>query len=291
MPGVPLPNPAAQTAAAAKLAATSGPDPAKTLRPPGRPALALAPLQFGINPKDIAQVKNLQRFLHNRGYDIAVDGKWGPVTRSAADNFTLDTGEQASTRNAGTWNISVARHEANNKARVNAGKPPLDQGGTPVGTTPTPLNTKPPKATGTADAAMGGIDALIKNLLGATSKDTGTLAQSQADTEFDPRINEQRRDITEGDTRTGNKVSNILKWFTDLTAKNTAAQGQDDAYAKQVQGDGANIMANLMGGATADPSIKGQLGKLAAINTGEANAVQLSHHNHQSDNNSAYALT
>jgi len=230
-----------------------------------------------------AQVTQIQKFLKNQGYNIGVDGVWGPQTQSAVNNWHT-------TRNSDIWNRS--NHATPSTGTIDV-KPTAPKPGpaSPTHTAPpgagsavpTPKAPGAPKAPGGQPPSM--IDQLMKMLGGVPNaqgipvslagmgtggidesiipdptKDMIDPNQTKADlaAQYAPLIQEVQNQLGVVPYDTAQHLGDIRNWFNQIKDSvgqasadvgNIASQGQ-----AQMGGDAGAIAASLGGSANAGAS-------------------------------------
>lgn len=190
---------------------------------PEKPSTAPVPRGVGDN------VRAMQQFLKNRGYNIAVDGIRGPETNAAVLAF----------------HKGVAPQVYNKKGKGPGKTPPP-----PPSPGPPPVTPKPPKNTPTPPAApdTSGVDQLL---------DPAAYASGMVNAQYDPQINELIRQITQGRADASSHTKQIQDWYKqvmDVAGQGAQFDAQAAQDAQQGYNDAGQNVLNLFGGPEANQS-------------------------------------
>lgn len=215
---------------------------------------------------------DIQRFLHNRGYDIAVDGKMGPQTQSALADWHKGKG----TRNPAAWS---ARHGLNPSPVFKSAHPGAHfAGGGGGGGGP----TDPPPADPTS--------ALLASLMAGAGKVGSMIPASTADAmagmQFDPQIHDLEVAMAKAPRQNAQNLSDIGNFYGQVRGSLKTAAARDAAgYAagKTSLGDAVNAIVSSLGGSAnggsatvgaAGADAVGTLGALAQADSQFQNDMQ-----------------
>lgn len=245
-----------------------------------RPRTGVVADSLGFNPGDPKAVKDVQRFLVSRGYKLTVDGKFGPHTKSAFENFTLKPGEQASTRNVRSWNAKNATPNVPDAAIPAATAPSADPSAAPVRRT---------QGAGSGGGIPAGLESILASIASLSGVDPN-LASNQANAEFDPAIKEASRQLGLTTAQKGQDQTDIGDWFKALVGQNQQGNQADTAALKQVLGDSSGLMKNVLG-SLSDGTAKEMVGRTALTNEGMLKGIGLAEGNYNRNMDTALALT
>lgn len=245
-----------------------------------------------------AEARATQTFLRNKGYNVKVDGLWGPETESAARNWR-------SARNPAVWNRSVnAAPRTIGSTTTRAGTPhptPVPGNRTqPVGPV-TPPGYRSPAGAGPQgglnlsqmfgqnlpDTQVGNAlplglgnnvgNPLSNSLAGVGANMNPGLAAKYAGMEYDPQIQGLQNQINFVPKQTAQNLHDLQTWYAQVQgslgkardaasangAMQTASMGNASAGILASLGGGDNPGAGMVAGAGADAAaLSGQLGNI-----------------------------
>jgi hypothetical protein len=300
MPAVP-PQPGTRNGKAAKGGVKKGgkkPQRGATGRP--APSLGRSKILNRIKKTQNLSVKELQKFLRNEGYNIAVDGRFGPQTKRARDAYVYSrAGPKLFNKNQAKRN---ARAAANNS---NAGGGSSNGGGSAGGgnggggggnnrngnrnnkgggaLTTKQLLKELKGLAGKFNYENPEVNALIESIMGSLEGGANELevpegyVESIVGASYDPQIEAMQRELdsTRADRSAG--LGAISDWFggavesaqANAVADEAHGQAAIDQYEEALQGLGAG----LQGSELADMAAWGGmgLGAMNAINTSQGN--------------------
>lgn len=198
-------------------------------------------------------VLGLQHFLRNKGYDVTVDGKLGPVTKQAlrdAIQSGVITHASAAQMNAvkGVKGGDIGP-KAFDRMIGNAGKPPFPQhviGKNGSGVLTGSGSLDPSKGGGGSAGGQaintGPTSKAIKAATGAkipvSDANFGQLfnvdntAQNMAQEQFQPQINEQQLTVNQDPVQAAQNEKDVADWYNQVTDAQKAAGTQDAAATK-----------------------------------------------------------
>lgn len=231
-----------------------------------------------IDPRDPATLKATQSFLRAKGYNITLDGKWGPQTQSAIADWTSGVGK----RNPQAWTAKNNPLSAP-YARPSTSTDVTDTSSAPPGKTPGKM---PPRDTTGAGGRVP--------LPGFTPVDTSYISQmqgydpnaadAQAGLQFDPQIQMTKLLQSRGVTDAAQHQKDITNWFGQVQAAQQTAAARDATAGDQAvksTGDAvAGIIASL--GGSANPGAA-TLGAQGDANTAMESQMAQAQNQYQND--------
>lgn len=193
-------------------------------------------------------VKALQRQLVRQGYQVAVDGKLGPITKSALADYldpkhvggklaqALAGTRITGNRNVKQWNTAYGTKKA---TPVKPQTKTLDTSGNPVDLSSTSTATDPTRQLQTVDYrhAMAALPQQQYENPGDAAKFGPklydlSLADKMAGGEFDPQIAEQQSQLDRLPRDKAQALADIRNWMGQVTKSQTTAAGRDHAISK-----------------------------------------------------------
>lgn len=238
MPGFPLPNPRQQAAAKAPLL-IDGPGGKKVGQTANK---TTATASSGNAAAD--HIRNMQQFLKNRGYSIAVDGIRGPQTNAVVAAFhNRVTPDQLRNKGKATTvspSISPGTFNSKNTGNSNFTGGAIDR----VPTKKTP-KTSTPASTSSPSDASGNVDPYA-------------FATASANAEYDPQIAALKAQFDALTPQHKQNSADLTSWYKQLSGLvgGQAQQQGIDSAAQLAEYDKAanNSVGQLFGGGGANPA-------------------------------------
>lgn len=192
-------------------------------------------------PTDPADIRSMQAFLRSQGYNITVDGIYGPQTDSAKADWQSGVGR----RNPSRWN---QQQRSGGRAAAPASRSPVKP---PVYGPPAPSVPQMGNGGGTTYAE------LLK-LLGPDTFNPKAYAQSEVNAAYDPQIAQMKRDIGLTSKQDAVKQQHIMDWFSQLAQyAQKASQG--------ASADISSAMQNATPQGISNPAAAASAAKVAGI--------------------------
>lgn len=207
------------------------------------------------------QVAAMQTYLRSQGYDLTVDGSYGPLTMSAKRDW--ESGQAV--RSPQKWNAANAHQAA---ATTPATTTPAPDGtiippmAGAAGSARTPAATKTTPGSGSAPKPTT-LQQLLA-LLGKDSFNPQKYAQASVNQQYNPQIAELNREIATQSSANATKNQNIEEWIKELVSSSQSAGTQADDMMKAILGGSASFDKGV-GGSLSDPAAAAQYGKTAGI--------------------------
>jgi hypothetical protein len=227
------------------------------------------PLGAAKPKQSAAEIRAIQQFLRNQGYNIPVNGKWEGYTESAVKNWHKGKGK----RNPGLWNKAVGLAATPAKGTdVGTGAAPSG-GGTPSGGgggNPG-LDSFDPYSLAVGDPGVNrGLDVKLAN--GGASLIDKSFAERLAGLEYDSQIRHGQIQQERQGRDQEQALHDIGQWYGQVGKSVDTARGRGIT----ANADGRNsilaatkaIVASLGGGANAASGIVGSMGASDAATLG-----------------------
>lgn len=238
------------------------------------------PPRMGVSkPKTPAEIRALQQFLRNQGYNIPVNGKWEGYTQSAVQNWHKGKGK----RNPGQWNKAVGLAATPAK-------------GTDVGTGTKPSGHHGGGASGNVvngevvyddyDLAVGpgNVNRELDTGLsrGGSRLLPASFAEKLAGLEYDTQIRHGQIQQERQGRDQEQALADISTWYGQVgksveTARTRGIDANNDGQAS-ILAAVKGIMASLGGEANAASGIVGSMGESDAATLGAMGTAQSQYH-------------
>lgn len=251
------------------------------------PGVSDTPAVRGLN------VRGLQTFLRNKGFDVTVDGHLGPQTKSALrdaiDKGIMKNPTQADLTTIRGMHGQVLGPKAFDTMIHDAGKPPflqhpIDAHGNTAGNQMGGLNANAATSGGNGGQAIntGPVSKALKFSTGkaiptadaqfGTPFDVNGVAQAMAQQQFQPQINEQQLLVNRDPTQAAQNLKDVTDWYNQVTGAQQAA-GQADTTATNQGVDATNAATKALIASLGGSANQGS-GDVATAGQNAANTLQ-----------------
>lgn len=225
-----------------------------------------------------------QRMLVQSGYDIDIDGIWGPQSTAAWKNFQQAKKRGIDPKKAGTfWTQHQGASNRNDPAATQAGA------GTTTTTRTTAGTTGGGKGAGSgAGSGSGAGTSGAGGTSGGVPTDIMSLAQAMTDMQYGGPIAELSRQITRQGAQSKQNRDDINSGFGDLLKSMMASTKADSAAFDRISGNASDQRTDMLSSLGLDSSVGGQLARTASINDGALQGIEAS--NEDYDRNMQQAM-
>lgn len=217
-------------------------------------------------------VKGMQKFLRKRGYNLAVDGVMGPMTRNAASAFRHGI-------KANAWNSKYAQMD--DAQRHNT---PANENNQRVGGTQRAGANRQGKAMRVDSGKSGGVKMPEGSAGGALfpGLDPDVYARSVVDAEFGPQLSELSRE--EGRTRTAgqNRIHEMADMYNALGSRADTYAAEDNAARQRAIEQISGLASGLGKGIALDPLVSADMAGHGDIASDTARLIDMSERGYSS---------
>jgi len=263
--------------------------------PTGRIPKAFTPAGFGGPAARGLNVRGLQTFLRNKGFDITVDGHLGPETKSALrdaiDKGIMKNPTQADMATIHGMHGQIIGPKAFDTLIHEQGKPPflphlIDAHGNTAGNAQGGLDASAAMSGGNGQGGQavnaGPANKAIKFSTGSkipvadaqfgTPFDVNAVAKAMAQEQFQPQINEQQLQVNQDPVQAAQNEKDVADWYSQVLGAQKGA-GQADTAATNQGVDATNAATKALVASLGGSANQGS-GDVAAAGQNAANTLQ-----------------